>query len=154
MASIQGCASVLGPVRSLLLALRHLRLFSDVLARHVATSVYLGRDAEVPLSEALRHQIQQACSKMAQWKGRPFQSQPLPEFQRRLELGVGSVQSGRKGWLRLFYKQRSERTYKSEGVQGGHLRLAQLYDEEHDGSFLDGFNNAMPLFTVVGQSLT
>ena len=68
LASIHRCASVVGRIRSPLVALPDLCLFSDVLARHVGTSVYLGWDTEVPWSEALRDQLQQACSEMMQWK--------------------------------------------------------------------------------------
>ena len=80
--SIHRCALVLGRDCSLLVALPHLRLFSDVLACHIVTSVHLKWDADVLSSEALEDQLQQACKEMAQWKGRPFQSQPLPEPQR------------------------------------------------------------------------
>ena len=65
-------------------------------------------------------------------------------FQGRLGKGVGGVQFGSTGCLRPFQKQRSEHSYKSERVPGGHLRLAQLYDEEHHSSFLGGVNNAIP----------
>ena len=81
VASIHRYGSVLGRVRSPLVALSHLGFFSDVLARHVAICVHMGWHAEVPLSEALRDQLQQACNETAQWKGGPFGSQPLPELQ-------------------------------------------------------------------------
>ena len=72
VATVHCCASVLGRVRSLLVAFPHLRLYSDVLARHIACGVHCEWDAEVPLEEDLSTKLLYTCEELAvEWLSVP-----------------------------------------------------------------------------------
>ena len=79
--SVRRVAAVLGRNRAWLQVLPHLRNCTDALAIHGARNVRYGWEAHQPMHPRVLTQPEQACTQLATWKGRSFQTPVRREMQ-------------------------------------------------------------------------